>query len=144
MSNEATHKLNEVARQLLVHEAARRADGGGERAAAFQVCEALRGPLRKLMGVAGFRSLLSRALTLAGTEVHWLREIQIGTNGSLEGLDDIRAKLGARRIEAGEIALVAQLLGLLETFIGPVLTLSLLRDIWPKMENGNKQTRGTP
>ena len=83
------------------------------------------------MGVIGFSSLLSRALALAKADVPSLEAVQVRGDGSLEGFDP------ARQDEASECAnqdlvLVAQLLGLLVTFIGTPLTLRLLRDAWPE------------
>ncbi|MDB6015663.1 MAG: hypothetical protein JWR19_152 [Pedosphaera sp.] len=137
MSNSATPKLKEFARRLLVYEAATGTSAGGGESAAFRVCEKMREPLGKLMGVGGFRMLLSRALTLAGAEIPWLRELQVKADGALGGLDKCEAKLDARATAAGEIVLVAYLLGLLTTFIGPALTLRLLQDIWPKLDDLN-------
>ena len=53
--------------------------------AAFRVCERLRQPLITLAGVAGFRSLLSRALTLARAEAPSLSAVQLTADGSLKG-----------------------------------------------------------
>ena len=89
----------------------------------------------RLTGIGGFRSLLARALALAGSEVSWLRALHVKGDGSLEGLEKDEAKLDSREVAEGEVVLVSQLLGLLVTFIGPALTLGLLRDIWPKMND---------
>jgi hypothetical protein len=98
---------------------------------AVRVCEKLRLPLARLAGAAGFRSLLSRAVAMAKAEVPSLAAAQVRADGSLEGLDgpgpDQDAGAGG---EAG-VVVVAQLLGLLVTFIGEPLTLRLVRDAWP-------------
>jgi len=130
-------KLKQFARRLLDYEAARGKSAHAREAAALRVCEKLRGPLGKLMGGGGFRSLLSRALVLAGAEVPWLQGLQLQADGSLEGLKEVEVKLDQPAITEGEVVLVSQLLGLLVTFIGPALTSSLLRDIWPEMEELN-------
>ncbi len=52
----------------------------------FQVSEKLRPHLALLMGVAGFRALLSRSLALAQEEVRWLRAVHVKWDGSWEGL----------------------------------------------------------
>lgn len=108
-----------------------------QESAAFCVCEMLRGPLGKLMGVGGFRSLLSRALALACVEIPSLRAVQIKADGSLEGLEEPGVKLDPGTIAEGELVVVAQLLGLLVTFIGPALTVRLLHDIWPELDDLN-------
>ena len=92
------------------------------------------------MGVGGFRSLLSRALALAGAEVPWLRAVHLKSDGSLEGLEVLQAKLAKQDISLGEVTLVARLLGLLVTFIGPALTQRLVQDIWPTMDDLNFET----
>lgn len=135
MSNNTTPKLKESARRLLAHEAASDKSVGTNGSKAFRVCEKLREPLSRLTGIGGFRSLLSRALALAGAEIPWLRALHINAEGSLEGLETLDEKSDSRELAEGEVVLVSQLLGLLVTFIGPALTLQLLRDIWPKMND---------
>ena len=134
MPHSATPKLKEFAGRLLAFEASSGNPGDAKNSNVFRVCEKLRGPLGKLTGVRGFRSLLSRALALAGGEVPWLRGIQIRADGSLEVAGPER-ELDRSVIALGEAVLVAHLLGLLVTFIGPALTVGLLRDVWPKLEN---------
>lgn len=137
MANSATPKLKDIARRLLAYEAAADTLPTANSSAAFRVCEQVRLPLARLLGTDGFRALLSRALALAGAEMPWLRALHIKSDGALEGLenDELTAKLDARAVANGEVLLVAQLLGLLVTFIGPALTLRLLHDIWPKMDD---------
>jgi len=135
MPNNATPKLRGFARQLLAHDAASGKSAGTNDFKAFRVCEKIRVPLSRLAGVGGFRSILSRAMALAGAEVPWLRALHIKADGSLEGLEELGAKLDSGKIAEGEVSLVSHLLGLLITFIGPALTLRLLRDIWPKMND---------
>ena len=137
MPDSATPKLREFARRALAYEAASGTRTDGTASASYLVCEKLRGQLGKLIGIAGFRSLLSRALALAGAEVPWLRALHIKSDGSLEGVDGLDTKLGPRTVAEGEVALVSQLVGLLVTFIGPALTLRVLHDIWPDMDDFN-------
>ncbi len=132
VSNETKSKLKVFAERLLVYEAKAGNCPGPNESAAFRVCEKLRQPLEKFLGVAGFRALFSRALALANGEVPWLRALHIKADGSLEDLGELVAKLGEDEIASGEIVLVARLLDLLVTFIGPALTLGLIRDVWPK------------
>ncbi len=89
------------------------------------------------MGTAGFCSLFSRALTLAAAEVPWLCMLRINADGSLAGLHEPELKLHPGTVAEGEIALVSQLLGLLLTFIGPALTVRLLHDAWPELDELN-------
>ena len=127
-------KLREFARRLLAHEAG---PGGPARAKpveTFQVFEKLRAPLIQVSGTGGFRSLLSRSLALASDDVPWLHALHIRADGSLEGLKELEAKLSAEEFALGEVALLVRFIGLLVIFIGPTLTLQLLHDTWPKMD----------
>lgn len=133
--NSATPKLKEFARRLLAHDAASGKPASTKEAEDFRVCEKLRVPLSRLTGLGGFRSLLSRALALSGEEVPWLRALHIKADGSLEGVKKLETKPDPSEFAEGEVVLVAQLLGLLITFIGPALTAGLLHDIWPKMND---------
>ena len=101
--------------------------------AVFPICERLRPHLATLMGDAGFRALLSRALALAGEQVRWLRAVHVKADGSLEGLEQLQAQLDSGEFIEGTVVLLAQLLGLLVTFIGEDLTLRLVQDVCPKV-----------
>jgi len=131
MPNSATQRLKVSARRLVVHETAATKSAGAQKSAAFRVCEKLRQPLSRLSGVAGFRSLLSRALALANDEACWMKAIHVKADGSLEGLEQAQAQLSETEIAEGEVVLIAQLIGLLVTFIGEELTLRLVQESWP-------------
>jgi len=105
--------------------------------AAFVVCDKLRPQLATLMGNAGYRALLSRALAMTNGEAAWLHAVHVKADGSLEGLDERLAHIGAAEIAGGGVALIAQLLGLLVAFIGEHLTARLLREIWPKLSKND-------
>ena len=128
----APPNLKELAKRLLADEARADKRNGANQPAAFCICEKLRQPLGKLLGIAGFRALFSRALALANGEVAWLRALHIKADGSLEGLDELEAELEDKEIVEGEVVLVARLLELLITFIGAALTVRIIQDGWPK------------
>ncbi|MBR7621462.1 hypothetical protein JKL49_18870 [Phenylobacterium sp. 20VBR1] len=98
--------------------------------AAFVVIEKLGPQFGALMGAAGFRALLSRALVLATAEVAWLSDLKVKVDGLIEGLNELKAQANPEEIADGGIVLLARLLGLLVTLIGEDLTLHLL-------DNGN-------
>ena len=125
--------MKEFAQRLLAHEL-RVGKAGGNGAAAFRIGEKLRVSLGRLMGVAGFRSLFTRALAVASVEVPWLRELQIQADGTVKGLDELKSNLTEQQIAEGAVVLVAQFLQLLVTFIGPTLTAQLIHDVWPKAD----------
>ncbi len=132
MSDISLPQIKELARQLLAFEAAAN-PAGAKDPAAFRAIEKLRVPLGRLIGIIGFRSLLARALALAGDEVPWLRALDIKADGTLEGINQVQAKHDQGEIARGEVALVAQLIGLLVTFIGEGLMLGLVQEVWPKV-----------
>ena len=120
--------MQNLARLLLAYEAAQAkpSEATAQSAVCIRVCEKLRGPLSTLAGVDGYRALISRALALAKAEVPSLGLARVREDGSLEvPQGDMDKTLN------GGAALVAQLLGLLVTFIGGALTMRLVRDVWP-------------
>src|SRR5688500_15824811 len=131
--NRATPKMREFAERLIAHEAKGQKPSKPKRTAGFHVCETLRPHLSMMIGSAGFRALLVRALTLATVEIPWLSAIHVKTNGALEGLDELQPQLAPEEIHEGRVALLAQLLGLLVAFIGESLTVRLLREVWPQL-----------
>jgi hypothetical protein len=120
-----------LAQRLLAYEAVAGENSEPTQSAAFRVCAKLRRPLITLAGVAGFRSLLSRALTLARAEAPSLSVVQVAADGSLEGLDELASQTDKEQARDEGAILIAQLLGLLLTFIGDDLTLRLVQDEWP-------------
>ena len=97
---------------------------------AFGVCEKLADPLSSLAGNAGFQSLLSRALTITKAEIPRLSMTKVQAEGCVN-LSEIHPHLSAEEAAQAEIALVANILQLLCTFLGEALVLRILREIWP-------------
>lgn len=122
--------MRNFARRVIDYEAPGKKSSGP---AAFRSCEKLRVHLATSLGAVGFHTLLARALALATTEVPWLRPVRIKADGPLEGLEDLQLKLDPDEFMEGGVVLIAQLLGLLVTFIGGNLTMRLVREIWPKV-----------
>jgi len=127
--NRATQKLRTYAERLIANEMSLNASSKSKPTAAFVVIEKLTPHFGALMGAAGFRALISRALVLASAEVAWLRELHVKADGSFEGLNELEAQENPEEISSGGVVLLAQLLGLLVTFIGEDLTLRLLSNI---------------
>ena len=75
--NNAPPQARDLAQRLLAYENAAGKTSEPTEFAAFRVCERLRQPVITLAGVAGFRPLLSRALTLAKAEAPSLSAVQI-------------------------------------------------------------------
>lgn len=128
-----------LVRRLLTLEAAEIQDQESVIGAAERVSDKMRAHLSKRIGQEGFRTLLARALTLTTALFPHLSAVRVGENGSLVGLrraagiglhktpDDVTQQDAVE----GAVALVAQLLALLITFIGEDLTLRILSTVSP-------------
>ena len=127
--NRVSPKLRIYAERLIAYERSLTASSTSRPTAAFGVIVKLDPHFGALMGAAGFRALLSRALVLANAEVAWLRELHVKADGSFEGLSELEAQANPKEIAEGGIVLLARMLGLLVTLIGEDLTLLLLSNI---------------
>jgi hypothetical protein len=94
------------------------------------VSEGLRLTLTRFAGADGFASLLRRALALAGAEMPALRGAKVGAEGRIEGLERILTQDDVMWQDAA-VAITAQLLELLVTFIGEPLTRRMVREACP-------------
>ena len=119
-------QMRDLAQRLLAHQNAAGKTSEPMEFAAFRVCESLRQPLCALAGVAGFRSLLSRALTLAKAEAPSLSAVQVAADGSLHGLDELRPETDTDQAREAGVILTTQLLGLLVRVVGEAMTLQLV------------------
>jgi hypothetical protein len=113
----ANPQIRNFAERLSVFEARRNRSIGTKTPAVFE----------------GFQVLLARALALARSEVPWLRAVQVNEDGSLAGLEAVRAQTDPAEFLEGGVVLLSRLLGLLVAFIGENLTLRLLREAWPNV-----------
>jgi hypothetical protein len=119
-------QTRDLAQRLLAYETAAGKTSEPTQFAAFGVCERLRQPLIALAGVAGFRSLLSRALALARAEAPTLSVVKVAADGSIQGLDELRPQVDADQAREAGIILITQLLGLLVRVVGEAVTLQLV------------------
>lgn len=129
----------DLVRRLLAHEAAESQDQDSLIEAAERVSEELRVHLSKRIGQEGFRTILARSLALTTAQFPHLSAVGVGADGTLIGLRGaISHAQEAQDKEAqgvtieGAVALVAQLLALLISFIGEDLTLRLLSAVQPE------------
>ena len=124
-----------LAQRLIAYESAADKTSEPTKFAAFRVCETLRRPLCALAGVAGFRSLLSRALTLARAEAPSLSAVLVAGDGSLQGLDELEPQIDKDHAREAGVILIAQLIGLLLFFLGEGLTLKLvISEVLPQLK----------
>jgi hypothetical protein len=113
---------------------------GDAATATARVCEKLRVTLSTFAGTAGFRSLLTRALTLARAEQPSLARVQVLEDGSIAGLETL-GDGSDRTATAAGLALVAQVLDLLIILIGEPLTLHLVGSAWPAVSASALRSR---
>jgi uncharacterized protein YdcH (DUF465 family) len=116
---------DDLARSLLAYEAAAGQSTEPTEPAAIRVCEKLRGPLCALAGVAGYRSILARALALARVEAPSL--------GALQGHGKLAPQIDRYQASEGDVLLTAQLLGLFLSLLGAAVTLQLVQDVFPNL-----------
>ena len=132
-----------LAQRLLTYVAVADKNSETTESTASRVFSKLRGPLITLAGVAGFRSLLSRALTLARAEAPSLSAVQVAKDGSLQGLEELEPEIDTDQAKEIGVILIAHLIGLLLTFIGEGLTLRMVQDVWPEAAfDGHVSERG--
>ena len=133
-------EMRNLARRLLAYEAVTAKTSEPAEFATLRAYEKLRQSLVVFAGVDGFQALAFRALTQAKSEAPGLWAAQVAADGALQGLGEFRPQpvefepqLNSDKDQASEdgVILIARLLGLLHTFLGEALTLSLMRNAWP-------------
>ena len=132
--DQATPALRNLARRLLALEVNQTERLYQEMQAALRVFEKLRSYLFKMVGSAGFQALLARAVVLATAEVGWLKVVRVQDDTTLQGFQEAAQQQPAKAVTLGSTVLLAQLLGLLVTFIGEALTLRLVQEVWPEAQ----------
>lgn len=118
-----------LALKLLALEAANKSAVNAHVHEGVRVCEKLQIVVTRFAGSDGFASLLRRALALARAEVPALQTVKPQPDAFLEGCGQVVE--AANGGSDGVVAIIAHLLGLLETFVGEPLTLRLVREAWP-------------
>jgi hypothetical protein len=124
--------ITHLARHVLTLESGHSDSAKSEIECGVRACEKLRISLTKLAGTSGFSMLLARALALAIKKDPSLIPLHLGIDGCLTGVDEVRRGLNGSHVEHhGGAIVLAELLGLLVSFIGESLTLTLVREAWP-------------
>jgi hypothetical protein len=143
--NPINPRIRRIAARLVAHEAKRGKSSNLARQGELPALAKLRPHLVILMSNGGFHALLLRARTLAAAEAPWLSRLRINQDCAIAGFGALTGKLGPKAIAAGKAILLGQLLSLLEAFIGEILTLQLVNEIWPKLpRNETKPGKGDP
>jgi len=115
-------------------------EAGGAVASVASTAEAtlrrLRERLTRVIGGLGFEALLRRSIALAKSEYPHIRELRAG-----EEAFSLMAsfQLGVEPSEADgfAVAVLANIVVLLATFIGATLTARLLQELWPELDMRN-------
>ena len=121
----------DLASRLVACEAAASKASAPMESAALSAYEKLRGRLSALVGVAGFQALAVRALTQARSDAPGLQAVQVAADGSLMGPGGSEPSVDSGSADEGIVTLIGRLLGLLLIFLGEVLVLNLVSDLWP-------------
>ena len=135
--------LRSLATKLIVCESSSNIGTAGENLplenvpVVFRVTETLRGSLSRLVGIAGYRVLLARALSVAKSQDSTFGNFRVSQEARLEAVNGSQSH--PLQDDAG-VVLIAQLLGLLVTFIGEPLTISLIAEAWPSFTATNSST----
>jgi hypothetical protein len=137
-------ETNDLARSLLAYEAASGGTSEPTQAPVVRICERLRGPLCALAGVAGYRSLLARALTLAKAEAPCLGALQVADDASLQGLAEFASQSDKDHASDAGVLLTTQLVGLFLSLLGAALTLQLVQDVFPNLKVTTESGALTP
>jgi len=138
----ATPELRCFAGSLIRHEALVNPPSSPQRASVLPVLDKLRPLLATFMGQTGYHALILRATMMASEEVPWLSHVEIATDGRLKDYAELSAKHETDEGDNGCQVLLAHLTGLLEAFIGKVLTLRLINDLWPDLSKNDDFTQG--
>jgi len=127
---------------LLRHEAKDSDEPEALLAAAERSLQKLCTLVAKLMTAAGCQSLVARAIQLAAAEAPFLQGVRAGIvpGACLEGVQESAQGVTSEQKLAGLVAVLAQLIGLLELFIGDDVTRRLVRDEWPDVPLGQGLT----
>ena len=130
MTDMPSASMRGLAQRLLALEVARQSPADPHAHELVKVCERLQISVTRFAGSDGFASLLRRALALARAEHPVLQTVKLKPDGTWDGCEAI-AFAGENGAPAAEAAIIAHLLGLLETFVGEAFTLRLVRQAWP-------------
>lgn len=128
-------KFIHFAGKIIAFETERKTSSDSEMPLSCLATEKLRPNLAALMGNVGYRSLLTRALSVSVKEHPWLGIVIVQKNGSFEGFDILASQVEKEKLVEGCIVILANLFGLLDTIIGEQLMLQLVHDVWPDVSS---------
>ncbi len=129
--DKATHNTHEIASAILDYERGILTDADASLAATAHVFLKLQSYLTKRLGAGGYRSVVNRAVSVSKAQVPLLSPIHVEDNGALDGFDDCLIAPGSAKESEGYVVLISNFLALMDTFLGPDMSLRLLGSIWP-------------
>jgi hypothetical protein len=131
----ATPLHAKLATWILTKEIGAAADTADVAQAAERVCFTLVNRLSRMVGPAGSRTLLARALHLSRANHPFLEHVRAGTlpEPCLGGLEMQTADVEAHQMRNAVLTILGTLLDLLVGFIGEDLTRRLVRELWPDL-----------
>lgn len=130
--NHATRKMRYFADRLIEHEATAGETLATENEIAVAILQKLRPQLVDIMGNTGFHALVARSLALAHEEVGGPNGAWLSKDGNVDGLAVAWKPTDAKPSKGGAVML-AWLLGLLNSFIGELLTMQMVLEVWPEL-----------
>jgi hypothetical protein len=133
----STPELRALARRLVAFGSRTAGDAAEVVHAMEAACGRLNAQLEGLIAPAGVRALLRRALSVATAEFAWLTGVGVEDGGrcSFVGLREAVQGRSFSEVDEAFVAVVANVLWLLVTFIGEDLTLRLVREAWPELRD---------
>jgi hypothetical protein len=117
--------ISHISEWLLAEELARGGASSDDEPAVCRVSGKLRTVVSALVGVAGYKSILMRALNLTMRDTDAFRGTSVTNDGFLKDLN-------SKDSQAGEL-LIFHLVGLLVVLTGVDFTLQLLHEAWPDL-----------
>lgn len=140
--NHATPRMRDLAHRLIAIETGGEESSRTENQTALEVVQKLRPALEELMGSTGFHALVSRSLVLAEKEVPGLGGARMNADGGVEHFQETQVKTAPQPVSTGGAVMLAWLLGLLMSFIGEILTMQLVIEVWPDLSRKGSLQKG--
>lgn len=125
-----------LAARIVADEAQRVPPTAHDAALILQVCDKMHPSLSRLAGSISYRALLSRALALAKPRAKTLDALRFEADGRLvfDPEDPAAEFLNPDTVRQDAIILITAFLSLLILLIGEVLTVRIIRQVWPEVK----------
>lgn len=141
---QATEKERDLASRLLANEVAASASSAELAEALSRVLDRLGPVLGRVIGLVGYEALLRRALHLAQADWPFLRNVRVGAStdeARLAGLVETAREQDPGTVRAGLVAILANLIWLLVTFVGEPIGLRLIYRALPETSPAPRDVR---